>query len=76
MMTITPNDIFYTVLTPTEIVEYTCTAINSLQGTDEYKSIDLSDTSNVRLIQDFVINTLIKNELAEGWRNKETGKLI
>jgi hypothetical protein len=72
----TPNDIFYTLLTPTQIVEYTCTAINSLQSTDEYKSIDLSDTSNIRLIQDFIINTLITNELAEGWRDKETGKLI
>ena len=72
----TPNDIFYTLLTPTEIVEYTCTAIYSLQGTDEYKSIDLSNTSNIRVVQDFIINTLIKNELAEGWRDKETGKLI
>jgi hypothetical protein len=71
-----PNDIFYTLLTSTEIVEYTCTAINSLQGTDEYKSIDLSNTSNMKVVQDFIINTLIKNELAEGWRDKETGKLI
>jgi hypothetical protein len=76
MMIITPNDIFYTVLTPTEIVEYTCTAISSLQSTDEYKNIDLSNTSNIRVVQDFIINTLIANELAEGWRDKETGKLI
>ena len=72
----TPNDIFEKLLTPTEIVEYTCTAINSLQGTDEYKNIDLSNTNDIKIIQDFIINTLITNELAEGWRDKETGKLL
>ena len=71
---ITPNDIFYSVLTSTEIVEYTCTAINSLQGTDE--EIKLYDVSTIKMIQDIIINTLIANELAEGWRDKETGHLI
>ena len=73
---ITPNDIFYTLLTSSEIVEYTCSAINSLQCTDEYKDIDLSNTKNIELVKDFIINTLIANELQEGWRDKETGKLV
>lgn len=72
----TPQDIFYTLLTSTEIVEYTCTAINSLQSTDDYKNIDLSNTNDIRIVQDFIINTLIANELAEGWRDKGTGKLL
>ena len=72
----TSNDIFEKLLTPTETVEYTCTAINSLQGTEEYKNIDLSNTNDIKIIQDFIINTLITNELAEGWRDKETGKLL
>ena len=70
----TPHEIFYTLLTPTEIVEYTCTAIWSLQGTDE--PLDLSNTNDVRAIQEFIINTLIANEIIEGFRDKETGKLV
>lgn len=70
----TPNDIFYTLLTPTQIVEYTCTAIFSLQGTDE--PLDLSNTQTIIAIQEFIINTLIANEITNGFRDSETGKLI
>ena len=70
----TPHDIFYTLLTPTQIVEYTCTAIWSLQSIDE--PLDLSNTNDVRAIQEFIINTLIANEITEGFRDKETGKLV
>jgi hypothetical protein len=70
----TPSDIFYTVLTPAQIVEYTCTAIYSLQGTDE--PLDLSNTKDIKVIESFIIDTLIANEITNGFRDKETGELI
>ena len=70
----TPNDIFYTLLTPTQIVEYTCTAIFSLQGTDE--PLDLSNTNDIKVIESFIIDTIIANEITNGFRDSETGKLI
>lgn len=70
----TPSDIFYTLLTPTQIVEYTCTAIFSLQGTDE--PLDLANTNDIKVIENFIIDTLIANEITNGFRDSETGKLI
>ena len=72
----TSNDIFNTLLTPTEVLEYTCTAINSLREVEEYRNIGLNKTSDIGIIQDFIINTLIANELSEGWRDKVTGRLL
>jgi hypothetical protein len=56
-----------------EVIEYTCTAINSLQSTGE--PLDLSQTTTIKVVQSFIIDTLITNEIREGFRNAITGEL-
>ena len=60
-------------LSNAEVIEYTCTAINSLQSTGE--PLDLSQTTDIKVIQSFIIDTLITNEIREGFRNAITGEL-
>ena len=62
-------------LSNTETIEYTCTAIQSLQDNNA-EDFNLHYTSSIRLIKDFIINTLITNEINNGFRDKETGELI
>ena len=62
-----------------EVLDYTCTAINSLLSTQMYDSdfeFNLAFNSSRRLVKDFIINTLIVNEIHNGFRDEETGELI
>lgn len=63
-------------LSHTEVVEYTCTAIQSLQDHDTEGEFNLHHTSSINLVKDFIINTLITNEINNGFRSKETGEFI
>ena len=61
---------------PSEVVEYTCTAINSLRENDVDGEYSLCYTTTRQAIKNFIINTLIVNEITNGFRDKETGELI
>ena len=58
-----------------EVIEYTCTAIQSLQDNNA-EDFNLHYTSSINLVKDFIINALITNEINNGFRDKETGELI
>lgn len=63
-------------LSSKEVIEYACTAIQSLQEHDTEGEFNLHYTYSINLVRDFIINTLITNEINNGFRNKETGELI
>lgn len=59
-------------MTPYEVVDYTCTAICSLQ---EHEDLPLCYNSSRQAVKNFIIETLIVNEILNGFRDKETGEL-
>ena len=59
-------------MSPYEVVDYTCTAIGSLQ---EHDDLPLYDNSSRQVVRNFIIETLIVNEIANGFRDEETGEL-
>lgn len=58
---------------PSEVVEYTCTAIASLQ---EHEDLNLYYNSSIQTVRNFIIETLIVNEITNGFRDEETGELV
>lgn len=64
----------YSKLSPNDVTEYTCTAINSLQSVGE--KLDLSNTKDIAKVRQFILETLIVNEIHEGFRDKTTGELL
>ena len=59
---------------PDEVLEYTCTAINSLGEHEE--DFNLAYNSTRKTIKLFIIETLIVNEIDNGFRSTETGELM
>ena len=64
----------YSKLSPNDAVEYTCTAIWSLQSAGE--NLDLANVKDVAKVQQFILETLLVNEIHEGFRDSSTGELI
>ena len=60
-------------MSPYEAVDYTCTAIASLE---EHDDLPLCYSSSRQAVKNFIIETLIVNEILNGFRDKETGELI
>ena len=60
-------------MSPYEAVDYTCTAIASLE---EHDDLPLCYNSSRQVVKNFIIETLIVNEITNGFRDEETGELI
>lgn len=60
-------------MSPYEVVDYTCTAICSLQ---EHDDLPLCYNSSRQAVKNFIIETLIVNEITNGFRDEETGELV
>lgn len=65
----------YIELSITEATQYTLTAVASLLESENLKISDLIKTDTMEVVQTFIVETLIYNEIVNGFRNKETGEL-
>ena len=64
----------YNKLSPNDMAEYTCTAIASLQSVGE--KLDLTNVKDISKVKQFILETLIVNEIHEGFRDRTTGELV
>ena len=64
----------YSKLSPNDMAEYTCTAIASLQSVGE--KLDLTKTKDIQKVKHFILETLLVNEINEGFRDRTTGELL